>query len=396
MFNSVKGGLTKYLQVGTKDSNSPDQNQQLFVSNLFSLIGYSITFTLALSAIIRGNPELSLSLFCAGLVFFFCHHVHRFPQLGNTLLISTRLIFGSLLVLMLYLVHSGGISNTGPLWIYIVPPVAFFFSGLNQGVKNLCVFIITISIMLFYPNEILLNTTYTLEFKTRLIYSFLTVSLLFGFYEYSRQQSYNFIQDLSKQHEQLAMRDPLTNLPNRRGMQVHLKHEYNRLLRTKQPFSVLVCDIDHFKSVNDRYLHDGGDFVLEKLSAFFMEKIRKQDIVARWGGEEFLFLLPGTSSKDAYILAEKIRTEVEGQTIQYQGNAIHITLSIGVNEVTQDLNVDQAINQADGSLYMAKEQGRNQTVSAHTLNDTTLNDTTNDDTINKDTISEDNINLQAS
>ena len=368
MFTRLKKEMTQYLQIGTNDERGPDENQQLFVSNLFSFIGYSITFILSLSAGIRGNHTLSISLFSAGIVFLFCHHVHRFPSLGNTLLISTRLVFASLTVLMLYLVYSGGIANTGPLWIYIVPPVAFFFSGLAQGVKNLIFFMVAMNIMLFYPNELLLGTTYSVEFKTRLIYSFLTVSLLFGFYEYSRKQSYRFIQELSERHEQLAMHDPLTHLPNRRGMKVHLEHEYNRLIRSQQPFSVLVCDIDHFKRVNDQYLHDGGDFVLEQLSAFFLKKIRKQDIVARWGGEEFLFLLPGTTSKDAYILAEKIRTEVEAQTIHYKSNAIRITLSIGVNEVTADTNVDHAINLADSSLYIAKEQGRNQTVSAHTIN----------------------------
>jgi diguanylate cyclase (GGDEF)-like protein len=364
MFAYGKKTFIEYLQIGTTDEKSLDANQQLFVSNLFSFIGYTITFGLALNAAISGKSVLSISLFFASVIFFFCHQVHRFPKLGNTILISTSVVFINLLILMLYLVYSGGVSNTGPLWIYLVPPVAFFFNGLRKGINGITVFVIILSIMLFYPHEALLQTTYTLEFKLRLILSFLTVTLLFGFYEYSRQQSYNHIEELSHKYEQQAMHDALTNLPNRRGMRVYLNHEYNRLMRSKEPLSLLICDIDYFKQVNDKYFHDGGDFVLQSLSKFFVEKIRQQDVVARWGGEEFLFLLPNTRLADAVVLAEKIRQHVEGHIIQYKNNDIKITISMGVNEVTPDDNIDQAINVADHSLYNAKKEGRNQTVSA--------------------------------
>jgi diguanylate cyclase (GGDEF)-like protein len=367
MFTYGKEAFIQYLQIGTSADKSQDANQQLFVSNLFSFIGYTITLMLAFNAAIRGNSTLSTSLLLASVIFFCCHHIHRFPRLGNTISISTSVIFLNLLLLMLYLVHSGGVANTGPLWIYIVPPVAFFFSGLRKGLKGIGAFVLILNFMLFYPHEILLDTIYTLEFKMRLIYSFLTVTLLFGFYEYSRQQSYNHIQELSQNYEQQAMHDDLTNLPNRRGMRVYLNHEYTRLQRSKEPLSILVCDIDHFKQVNDNYFHDGGDFVLASLSTFFVQQIRQQDIVARWGGEEFLFLLPNTRLEDAVVLAEKIRKQVENHTIQYKDNAIKITLSIGVNEVTSNVNIDQAINIADHSLYLAKKEGRNKTVSADTI-----------------------------
>jgi diguanylate cyclase (GGDEF)-like protein len=367
MFANGKRTFINYLQIGTTDEKSLEAIQQLFVSNLFSFIGYTITFILALNAAISGTSMLSISLFFASGIFFFCHQVHRFPKLGNTISISKSIVFINLLLLMLYLVYSGGVSNTGPLWIYIVPPVAFFFSGLRKGITGIAVFVIILTVMLFYPHETLLKTTYTLEFKLRLMLSFLTVTLLFGFYEYSRQQSYNRIEDLSHKYEQQAMHDALTNLPNRRGMRVYLNHEYNRLMRSKEPLSLLICDIDYFKQVNDKYFHDGGDFVLQSLSKFFIEKIRQQDIVARWGGEEFLFLLPNTSLKDAVVLAEKIRQQVEDHIIHYKHNDIKITISMGVNEVTPNVNIEQAINIADHSLYAAKKEGRNQTVSADTM-----------------------------
>jgi len=362
MLTSIKEVLLQYLRIGTNDDKSNDANQQLFVSNLFSLIGYSITFLLAVSAAVKGDTILSVSLLTASVIFFFCHHVHRFPKLGDTIAISTRLVLFCLLVLMVYLVHSGGLMNTGPLWIYIVPPVAFFFGGLRKGLMNLGGFILIISIMLFYPHDSLLLATYSFEFKTRLMYSFLTVTLLFGFYEYSRQKSYEFIEELGQKYEQQAMQDPLTRLPNRRGMRMHLDQEYNRSLRSNQALSILAVDVDHFKKVNDKYLHDGGDFVLESLSVLFAQNIRKQDIVARWGGEEFLFLLPNTDAKDAFILAEKIRKQIESHVIQYKEHSINITLSIGVNAISPDVNIDHAINVADHLMYEAKKRGRNCTI----------------------------------
>ncbi|MFT5540993.1 MAG: diguanylate cyclase (GGDEF)-like protein [Glaciecola sp.] len=361
MLNRFKKAFAKYLQIGTSEDKSHDANQLFFVSNLFSLIGYSITLMMAINAAVNGNKVLAISLFSASAIFFFCHHVHRFTSLDNTIEISTRIIFICLMTLMLYLVYSGGASNTGPLWIYIVPPVAFFFSGLKRGLKYISVFVIIISLMLFYPNDALLDTHYLFEFKTRLLLSFLTVTLLFGFYEYSRQSSYNYSQELSQTYEKQAMQDTLTKLPNRRAMWSHLHHEYNRSVRSNAPFSILICDIDHFKKINDQYMHDGGDFVLEALSQFFTRNIRQQDIVARWGGEEFIFLLPETKADDAFILAEKLRKNIEDHTIQYNQSAIKLTLSIGLNEVSSNLSIERAINLADHYLYEAKKNGRNQT-----------------------------------
>jgi diguanylate cyclase (GGDEF)-like protein len=114
-------------------------------------------------------------------------------------------------------------------------------------------------------------------------------------------------------------------------------------------------------------MHDGGDFVLENLSKSFVQQVRQQDLIARWGGEEFLFLLPNTRVDDAFTLAEKIRKNVEKTIIDYNNNPIDLTLSIGVVEVSSNSNIDQAINDADHLLYLAKNKGRNQTISTNMI-----------------------------
>ena len=363
MIVSLKLKLANYLKVGTHPSFDSDKNQQLFVSNLFAFIGYTVTLVLAISAFFRSNNSLSIALFVSSLVFFMTHHVHRFPKLGNTITISTRLIFSMLTMLMLFLVYYGGHAQTGPLWIYIVPPVAFFFRGLKQGAVYVLVFIFVVSLMLFSPNEMFLGTSYSNEFKTRLLYSFSTVALLFGFYEYSRQLSYDYSRELSDKFERQAMHDPLTKLPNRRGMWEFLEHEYKRAQRSNSPLTIMLIDIDYFKKINDEFMHEGGDEVLEKISLLFQQNVRKQDRLARWGGEEFLFLLPETDTKDAFTLAEKIRKTVENHEIKFRGHNIKLTISIGLTEITSDVNIDQAINQADHYLYEAKNNGPNQTCS---------------------------------
>lgn len=357
----LKEFALRYLNTGVRTENEPEVNRQIFVANLFSFIGYSITFVLGAVALVRSNYYLAIALLIASMLFYASHAIFKFPQIKNAYKISRSVVLISLLILMMYLVVTGGHKNTGPLWIYIVPPVAFFFGGLRRGVITLSLFVVCVSIILFFPNEALMIADYPHEFKTRVMYSFMTVASLFAFYEYSRQKSYKDIQELSSKFELQARQDPLTSLPNRRGIREHLEYEYNRSVRSQRPMSVLLCDIDYFKKVNDNYGHDAGDNVLKQISDTFNRVLRKQDIVARWGGEEFLFLLPETSGSDAYILAEKIRKKIHDHEFEYDDKRLHLTVSIGISEVNQDTSIDEAINRSDHHLYQAKELGRNLT-----------------------------------
>lgn len=359
MISTCKEWLKRYLQLGIVESKDHTINQQIFVSNLFSLIGYTITFVMAVSATVRENYILALCLYTASILFFAAHQIHRFGNLHNSHKISSKIVLISLLILMVYLIYTGGHNNTGPLWIYIVPPVAFFFGGMRKGLANIGLFVIITAIMLFYPGEILLGTSYEFSFKSRLLYSFSTVTLLFGFYEYSRQKSIQNIQNLSDKFEQQAMYDMMTGLPNRRAMREYLQYEYDRSQRSEKNMSVLLCDIDHFKKVNDQHGHDGGDVVLQELAILFTNSLRKQDKTARWGGEEFLFLLPETNAFEAHVLAEKIRKKVASTEFHYNKHLVNITVSIGIKEVDKNISVDKAITLADEFLYQAKESGRN-------------------------------------
>lgn len=170
---------------------------------------------------------------------------------------------------------------------------------------------------------------------------------------------------LNKALDQLkiaANTDPLTSLSNRRYIIDHLKREILRYKRYRGTFVLLIADIDFFKKFNDVYGHDCGDMVLVNLARIFMKNIREQDCVARWGGEEFLFLLTETDQAGGLTVAEKIRKEVEISNISYENQLLKLTVTIGVAEYNAPVGMDNILKNADMALYHGKETGRNRVI----------------------------------
>ncbi|PKG85472.1 GGDEF domain-containing protein [Colwellia sp. 75C3] len=261
---------------------------------------------------------------------------------------------------MFYLTYTGGVENTGPLWIYIVAPVSVFIHGLKRGLINIALFVIIISTIMFMPTTIIAHAEYSIEFKIRLLTSFLTVTFLSALYEYSREKSYKQALELSKKYQQLAHFDPLTQLSNRRGALSLLTQKKACIVHNQQPCSIIICDVDLFKKINDQYGHNAGDAVLVELAKIFTKNTREQDCIARWGGEEFLFILPQTLAKNANILAEKIQETLQNHLVNYEGEKIKVTVSMGIEQFNGDQSIDEVINNADKYLYQAKNAGRNQ------------------------------------
>ncbi|MDI6602405.1 MAG: PAS domain S-box protein [Thermoanaerobacteraceae bacterium] len=170
------------------------------------------------------------------------------------------------------------------------------------------------------------------------------------------------IRDISerKKFEELLYRqsitDPLTNIYNRRFFMQMLEQEIERTKRNKKPFSLIMFDLDHFKSVNDRFGHAAGDMVLKKVADTVKGRIRKTDCFARWGGEEFITLLPETSLSDAVGLAEELRKHISMMSLPEVG---HVTASFGVTEYRDTDTIDTVLLRVDNMLYEAKGAGRN-------------------------------------
>lgn len=163
-----------------------------------------------------------------------------------------------------------------------------------------------------------------------------------------------------------SLRDPLTNLSNRREVDEVLPKEIARSVRQKQPLSVLVMDIDHFKKINDTYGHDTGDQVLRELALVLSEDRRQEDVVARMGGEEFALILPSVNQEDAQRVAEKIMNRVRKMVVRHHSNVLtNMTVSVGLAECpSHAVNAHDLLSTADEALYRAKESGRNKVVLA--------------------------------
>lgn len=160
--------------------------------------------------------------------------------------------------------------------------------------------------------------------------------------------------------------DPLTGLANRRAALEHLKYLMARHRREGESFAILLCDLDRFKRINDVFGHDAGDAALVGVAGALTDALRDQDMSARWGGEEFLVVLPDTDIEGGLLVAEKIRARLAGEVFSAAGKMIRLTVSVGVS-VYRGEGVDLAIKAADEALYAAKSAGRNRVACEDTV-----------------------------
>lgn len=175
------------------------------------------------------------------------------------------------------------------------------------------------------------------------------------------------VAERARAEEQLAMAaraDPLTGLMNRRAMLEQLEYQAARFQRNGTPFTLILADLDHFKSINDTYGHDAGDQALIEIAEQLKKGLRSQDLVARWGGEEFLILLPDTDLEGGLVAAEDLRECISAHALTLERETLRLTLSLGVSAYCAEQPLNACIKAADTALYQAKVQGRNRVVAA--------------------------------
>jgi len=163
--------------------------------------------------------------------------------------------------------------------------------------------------------------------------------------------------------EEASRLDGLTQLFNRAHWQSRLVEEFSRARRYKHPMSLLLFDLDHFKSINDTYGHLAGDAVLIKVADLVRDSLRESDVAGRYGGEEFGIILPDTSGPGAMVVAERLRQSVESTLVSFEKLQIAMSISIGVAEFSATFsNAEDMIAKADEALYKAKQAGRNRVI----------------------------------
>jgi len=222
-------------------------------------------------------------------------------------------------------------------------------------------------------HPVLLNTRYIKEFgwylvvmqrevegaaklNSTLLYNLLFCAVITSIILFITNRS---ISSYQKDIEQLASTDKLTGLYNRLALDMLFKQALLDQNRSSYDLAVLLLDIDHFKKINDQFGHLAGDAVLIHLAALITSRIRGNDIVCRWGGEEFLFLLKGCTVETAANMAEEIRLSIMNHPLSYCDKELDVTVSIGVTGYQDNDSRDKLIERADKALYRAKADGRN-------------------------------------
>ena len=234
------------------------------------------------------------------------------------------------------------------VWVY--PAMILFFFVLRRATANILCFIAAFTVTLLaihyeQPNEVTVRIFAT----TMLTIIFINLIL-------------NVINSLQESLQKAAIIDELTGAYNRRYFNNCLMNASEHLKRYQTSSSVLILDIDYFKSINDKYGHSTGDLVLKDLVTVLSDSLRKVDMIFRVGGEEFTILLPETDREHAMEVAEKLRTTVSDYPFLENHT---ITVSIGAGEMKPDEDLDILLNRCDRALYQAKNQGRNQVCLAH-------------------------------
>ena len=165
-----------------------------------------------------------------------------------------------------------------------------------------------------------------------------------------------------------SIRDPLTGLYNRRYLEETMEREIRRAVRSEQGLGVLMLDLDHFQKFNDTHGHDAGDTVLRETAWFLLKSVRAEDLVCRFGGEEFVVILPVADLKVTQARAERIRTKLHELTVMHQGQSEGmVTVSVGVAELPQHgTSHHELLGAADAALYRAKREGRDRVAVAKT------------------------------
>lgn len=168
------------------------------------------------------------------------------------------------------------------------------------------------------------------------------------------------LKELNASFKAASETDSLTGLPNRRAMMTRLNAEMARTLRRGREMAIIMLDVDHFKKVNDAWGHDAGDLALQTIGTAMRQVLREYDSCARWGGEEFLVLLPETDASSAETVARKILAHVAGTPVSLESQALTLTLSAGAAVRRTDEGLTTLLQRADDALYFAKNNGRNQ------------------------------------
>lgn len=251
-----------------------------------------------------------------------------------------------------------------------IVPLAFYlpYKKMRTSFALCLITVITFAYLKIYssdPGFIPYRTTGFTQQQVTAVYiynsivSFLMLIVLSLVYNLSNKRVQSILRSKNAKLSEYAYTDPLTGLLNRRSMYNCLKECHDKARRNKEPFSVVMSDIDDFKLVNDSHGHSSGDTVLKTISDIYTENAPEGASVCRWGGEEILILLPDCELEQAAEIADKLRKLVEDEIFENRDREFSVTVTMGVSANSGKMSVEKMISIADGNLYTGKKYGKN-------------------------------------
>ena len=338
-----------------KQAQKIDERRRRYILAFVSYITSAVMFIYGFKNLSSELMLLPVILFGTGLAFLLnilWFHLSR--NLQRACVIEAVLV-GSF---VLSLVYQGGFNNTALYWVFPFPAILFGLLGVRIALLSNAILVLALCVMLFVPELILAQ--YKDAEASRFIASLLIVITVCWINDHYRERSHQAMDLLQQSKELQANTDALTELANRRFIDACLLPSLSLQAAQFFPLSLIMCDIDHFKRLNDRFGHDAGDEVLKAVAHLFRQYLRQQDIACRTGGEEFLLVLPHTTQADAFLVAEKIRHQFEQQRFIAAAPEYGVTASFGVALCNNAEDFNQTVKQADQQLYLSKRNGRNQ------------------------------------
>ena len=363
------GNLRHYLRgISSGDSYFTLEKKLSFI--IYCLAGFH-TLLAVLCCLAEVYPLMAYSAFSVALFLVICVRMTKDGHFAT----STLIVASEVMICSLFSTLCLGINCGFSLYNIAIISAFFYLTFVIEPFKkreSISFLLSLLAVVCFVLNYVI--TQFVTPFYT--LYSPVWQHIFYGvnmFVTFLMIISFNYLfiweiklnqKTLAAQNKQLdimAHQDPLTHLLNRRCMNEQLNESLRNLKIKGKRFSLVLCDIDDFKKVNDTYGHDAGDLILITVAQTISQNVRTEDAVCRWGGEEILILI-NDPVETASTMAERIRKKIQETSTNFEGHTIHITMTFGIAESIPGYRIEQIIQLADEKLYQGKRNGKNRVV----------------------------------
>jgi len=351
--------LSKQVKVSTSLENHTEDLDRKPRETLIRLVAYVVSFLLLGFLVLHSlqnnwlNSGILLLFLCLNTFAQVIYSYHK--NLFIFGFMQTTVVY----LLAMYMLATGGSQGSGAIWIQALPILVFGVMRAQLAAALCACAALSIIALLFGPLQILYQAEYSQMVKIVCALNFVVISVITYLPTRIRERAVDSSERLTSELRVMASTDELTMLPNRRDMSLRMDFEVKRARRSPSTFSIVLYDIDYFKKINDSFGHDTGDIALQNFANLLQNRFRETDKVGRWGGEEFLVILPNTNLEEAIGIADEFRRVVCQASLIPNMPSRMVSVSAGVSSNEEEEDTESVLKLADKRLYQAKENGRN-------------------------------------